>query len=253
VTEPLLNSFGEPAPPFKWSFSQWETYSKCPQKWKFQSIMKLPRAPSGPAAARGTEMHSRVDQYITRRINSLDPDPNLKFGDKPAAKIDSQYIPMLDEYRDHPNGDVYAEKKLAFDSDWQVCGPKSPFAACVAVLDAARYVKPHATSYGLLHVGEWKSGTPKDSHADQRKLYAMFGMRNWHADEVQVTTYYLEGTAPPARTTVKSAAGFNTLKELWEGRVIMMQKDTILAPKPSLECNWCDYAKKRGGPCQFGS
>jgi hypothetical protein len=214
--------------------------------------MKLPRSPSGPAAARGTELHSRVDKYITKKINSLDPDPALRFGDKKPAIIDPQYIPMLNEYRYHPNGDVYAEKKLAFDSDWQVSDARSPFAACVAVLDAVRYLKPHATSYGLLHVGEWKSGTPKDSHADQRKLYAMFGMRHWHADEVQVTTYYLEGTAPPARTTLKSIAGFRTLKELWEGRIIMMQKDEICAPRPAFECRFCDYAKAKGGPCQFG-
>lgn len=229
-------------PAFRWSFSQWESYNQCPQKWNFQSRMKLPRRPPGPAAARGLQIHDSVEQYVKGApLEVLSP------------AVKPKYIPILDEFRNHPNGDRYTEKKLAFDSEWYVCAPQSKNAACVAVLDAVRYLKPTAADKGVLHIGEWKSGKPKDTHGDQRKLYAMFGMRAWLADEVHVTTYYLEDTGPPQRVTLNSAKGFETLKELWSGRISTMQRDEICAPRPGLHCMWCDYAKKQGGPCQFGA
>jgi hypothetical protein len=229
-------------PPFRWSFSQWEAYNQCPAKWNFQSRMKLPRRPPGPAAARGLQMHDTVEQYIKGGEPSvLHPD------------IDKKYIPILDAYRNHPNGDRYTEKKLAFDAEWYLCAPQSKYAACVAVLDAVRYSKPRHTDVGVLEVGEWKSGKPKDTHGDQRKLYAMFGMRAWLADEVRVTTYYLEDTAPPQRLVVSSQSGFEKLKALWIDRISTMQRDQICAPRPGFYCRFCDYAKSQGGPCQFGA
>jgi hypothetical protein len=56
--EPLIEK-----PPFRWSFSQWETYNGCPAKWKFKSVLKVPGGPPGPAAARGTEIHASVEEY----------------------------------------------------------------------------------------------------------------------------------------------------------------------------------------------
>lgn len=240
----MENAEAAPAPTtqFRWSFSQWEAYNQCPAKWNFQSRMKLPRRPPGPAAARGLKMHDTVEQYIKGApADVLHPDIKQKF------------IPILDAFRDHPNGDRYTEKKLAFDSEWYLCGPSSKHAACVAVLDAVRYLKPHATDKGVLEIGEWKSGSPKDTHGDQRKLYAMFGMRAWLADEVRVTTYYLEDTAPPQRLVLASQTGFDKLKELWANRIDTMQRDQMCAPRPGLYCRWCDYAKSQGGPCQFGN
>lgn len=227
---------------FRWSFSQWESYNQCPQKWHFQSRMKLPRQPPGPAAARGLEMHDTVERYIKGADASvLHPDINRK------------YIPILDEFRNHPNGDRHTEKRLGFDSEWYLCSPQLKQAACIAVLDAVRFIKPHHTTEGVLHIGEWKSGKPKETHSDQRKLYAMFGMRAWLPDVVHVTTYYLEDTAPPARLTVKSQSGFDKLKALWEDRISTMRRDELCAPRPGLYCRWCDFAKSKGGPCQFGN
>lgn len=229
-------------PPFRWSFSQWETYNACPAKWNYGSRMKLPRQPPGPAAARGLDVHDTVENYIMGHIGVE--------GLHPAVK--SKYIPILDEFRNHQGGDRYTEKKLAFDSDWFLCAPTYRKASCIAILDAVRFIKPHAVDIGVLHIGEWKSGKPKDTHSDQRKLYAMFGMRAWLADEVYVTTYYLEDTSPPARLSLKTPQGFDNLKALWVERITTMQRDEICAPKPNWTCRFCDFRKDIGGPCQFG-
>lgn len=228
-------------PPFRWSFSQWTTYNECPAKWKFGSVLKLPRKPPGPAASRGLDVHDTVERYIKNEggIEIL------------HSAISPKYIPILDEFRNHQGGDKYAEKKLAFDAEWYICDPKSKFASCVAVLDAVKFTKHLGTDRGVLDIGEWKSGKPKDNHADQRTLYAMFGMRFWYADEVKVTTYYLEDTSPPARTTLASETGFTKLKDMWGSRIMTMQRDQMCAPRPGYYCRWCDFSKASGGPCVF--
>ena len=243
---------------FRWSFSQWENYNECPARWKFKSILKLPSSPPGPAAARGLDMHDRCDKYITGQIDQQEliyGKPGLMFGDKKPAIIHEKYIPVLDAYKDHPNGDRSTEKKVAFDNEWFACAPKSKFAACVAVLDAHRYggAKGSPDSENrVLNIAEWKSGKPKETHKDQRHLYAMFGLRLWLAYTVRVTTYYLEDTAPPVRLVVE-APKFDTMKEKWQQRIDLMQKDEMCAPRPGMYCNWCDYAKRKGGPCAFGA
>ena len=226
---------------FRWSFSQWEAYNQCPAKWKFQSVLKLPRKPPGPAAFRGLQMHKTVEKFIEGEHGTEGLHEDIK----------PKYIPILVEFREHTNGDRYVEKKLAFDHEWYPCSPRSEYAACVAVLDAVRFTKKTGADSGLLHIGEWKSGKPKDTHRDQRSLYAMFGMRNWHADRVEVTTHYLEGTSESQRLILESESGFQKLKNQWQSRIDTMHNDQMCAPRPGFHCRWCDYNKADGGPCIF--
>lgn len=244
---------------FRWSFSQWESYTQCPAKWKYQSILRLPRAPAGPAAARGSDLHDRVENYI-KGDNHLE---NLLHGDSrkaaeigyEPAKVHPRYIPIIDEFRTHPNGARYTEYKLAFDHEWYLVPHTLSTAACIMVLDAVRaggaWVGPEkGTDDGLVRIGEWKSGKPKDTHSEQRKMYAMGGLKAWLADRVEVTTYYLEDTAPPARFTA-SATAFPKLTSLWSERRDLMIRDKMCAPRPGFYCRWCDYAASKGGPCKF--
>ena len=231
-------------PNFRWSFSQWEAYDQCPAKWKFQSVLKLPRGAPGPAAARGLNMHDSVERYIGGEDESV-----------LHSDIARKYIPIFDEIRNHPNGDRGCEKRLGMDAEWNLSGGVSAgpasLTAVVAVLDAYTYLKPTNSDKGVLKIYEWKSGKPKDTHADQRSLYITFGMKAWLADEVIATTYYLEDTAPPQRSTLSTQSGWEKLRDKWDQRASLMARDTICAPKPSYKCRWCDYRKSAGGPCIF--
>ena len=237
---------------FRWSFSQWESYNTCPRKWHFASVLKLPRKPSGPAAARGTEMHDRVENYIMGRLTEdqlVWGDTTLRFGSKKPAIINRKFVPMLNEFRDHPNGDRHCELKLSFDDEWHQVGTVTAKETWViAILDAARVID------NVAKIGEWKSGQPKDSHSDQRKLYALSGLRRWiGVEQVEVTTWYLEDTHPPQRLVVKPSAE-EKLQALWKGRVDQMVEDKICAPRPGDYCRWmCDFAANKGGPCEYGA
>lgn len=201
-------------------------------------------------------MHDRAEKYINGEIN----DPNegiegLRFGTKSAAIIHKKYIPILDEYRTHVNGARHTEYKLGFDSDWYLASPVSTITSCVMVLDAVRSGGAWAGADkgledGVVRIGEWKSGKPKDTHVDQRKMYAIGGLKAWLADRVEVTTYYLEDTAPPQRFTA-TAGAWDKLTGLWSERRDLMIRDQMCAPRPGHYCQWCDYRAGNGGPCKF--
>lgn len=240
---------GDAYKPFRWSFSQWENYQGCPARWKFKSVLKIPGKPPGGAAARGLEMHDRVEKYVTGMTDDVDPPEGVTWQNdkgetlRPAI-IQPEYIPVLDSFRNHTGYFREAEYKIGMDEDFGLCAPRSAMSSCMAVLDVIK------AKDGIVEVGEWKSGKPKDTHADQRKLYALVAMKSKLADEVRVTTYYLEGTAKPERLVVKASAQ-EKLQALWRGRVEEMQKNTICAPRPGFYCRWCDYANSKGGPCHF--
>lgn len=237
------------ARPFRWSFSQWENYNGCPARWKYKSVLRLPDSPPGPAAFRGLQIHQTVEDYIAKRVDVAHKD------------IVPKYYGVFDQFKDHPNGEMHNEYKFTLTNEWIVAGPlTSGRAWCTMVLDAVRvgddHKGPHRTRTSPLvaYIGEWKSGKPKDTHGDQRKLYTLGAMIRWPwVDEVQTTTYYLEDTGPPQRLkVVNTESAKDKLKGLWQQRVDLMQRDAICAPKPGMHCNWCAYSKKKGGPCVFG-
>jgi CRISPR/Cas system-associated exonuclease Cas4 (RecB family) len=220
---------------FRWSFSQWESYQSCAARWKYRNILKLPGKPPGPAAARGLEIHKSIEDYIQGQGSREVLHP----------AISEKYVPVFDEYRLHENGDRHVEMRLAFDLEWMTCGPRDPQASMIGVLDAVRHCNDR-----VVRIGEWKSGKPKDTHRDQRTLYAAFGLIKYKAPEVEVTTYYVEDTAPPARLKV-TAEALPKVISIWDERRRLMTSDQFCAPNPGLHCRWCDYAKAAGGPCQF--
>lgn len=241
-------------PRTRWSFSQWSTYQKCPAQYNYRYVQRLPYQTS-TAATRGTDTHAAVENYVKCELHDY-PLPN-------------DYLKAtLDAYRNHPNGERWTEKKMAFDKDWNSVWVGSPESSCVMVLDAMRcgddwrkvkvehwkgnqeHVYPE--SRDIVYVAEWKTGKPWDEHKEQRLLYALGALRWMHySTEVQVTTYYLDNTSEPQRTIVKRTAE-EKLKALWNERATVMLNDDILAPRPGFYCRWCSYSKDKGGPCRVG-
>lgn len=233
---------------FKWSFSAWATYNTCPAKYKFKYDQRLKGLPPGPAAARGIEMHDSIDLYIRAEVH--DPE-------KLHPAIDKEtMLPIFDLFRNHGNGERFTELPVYTTEDWK--DTLKAFRWCTSIFDAVRaggdwqlekgVVDPHEK---VVSVAEWKSGSPKDDHKDQRHLYATTALSRFHYyDEVRVTTYYVEGKFPPARLSVKRSAQ-EKLQDLWNGRIKGIRNDEFKAPRPGMYCRWCDYAKDRGGPCTF--
>lgn len=214
--------------PFRWSFSQWETYHQCPAKWNYRSVQKLPDMPTGPAAARGSLIHDTVEKYIKGADVGV-----LHEAIKP------KYVSVFDEFRACQSVKCEDETKREVESI-------VPGTVAVTIFDVSRGADCR------MWIGEWKSGKPKPTHPDQRSLYALSALTLPGVGRVEVTTYYLEDTGKP-ETTMLDADTAEPVRMVWQQRIEQMQGDAFCAPKPGMHCNWCGYAKKRGGPCQFGS
>jgi hypothetical protein len=242
----------------RFSFSQWENYDGCPARWHFKSVLKYPTKPAGPAAERGTDLHDRCEKFILSQCTEFElqyGDQRQRFGDKRPAVILDKYMDVLHQFKDHPNGNRYVEKEYTFDENWYLCVPKTPEVKVVTILDAIRSGgawegKHKGEDEGKVFIGEWKSGSPKPTHADQRKLYALVGLTAFICEEVNVTTYYLEqDNIPPQRLVAKPSAK-EKLQALWQKRFDQMERDKICAPRPGDYCRWCDFSRRVGGPCK---
>lgn len=212
----------------KISFSQWENYQGCPRRWKHRYLDKIPTGPTGPAAMRGIGVHNEVEIFLSTK--------------KDLPKV--THADVIEELS--RRNEVHTEYKLHFDEHWNRTSPDSKEIAWVGVLDAVS-VAPKC-----IDVYEWKTGKPKPTHGDQRNIYALMGLRCWGAEEITVTTYYLDGTEGPQKlsATKKSVP---MLINRWNERRNAMMNDTFWPPRPGFHCRWCDYAKAKGGPCEFGN
>ena len=55
-----------------WGYSKLETFEKCPQKFKYQFIDKLPQ-PGSAAMERGSKMHESIESYLNGWVKELIP------------------------------------------------------------------------------------------------------------------------------------------------------------------------------------
>lgn len=223
------------------SFSQWENYDECPQRWRFKSVEKLPTGPAGPAAKRGSDIHETIENYINGA---------LEHTLHPAIKQD--YYGVFEKYRLWDlGGDRWTEKKIALSRDFGWVSPEDPNAYVIMVFDVVAFSRKKASDPGIVDIGEWKSGKWKPRHKDQRSLYTLGALTWWQADESAATTHYVEGTAESERLKATSAS-IPKLIKIWDERFGMMEKDKICAPRPGIYCNWCDFSRQKGGPCKVG-
>ena len=218
------------------SYSRWSCYHECPFKYKCKYILKL-REPKGEAMGRGTLIHDMLEQYILGKTDLLPWNENNSLG-VPAM---GAAHPMQSTMEFFKGGQT--ERVIELDIDLAP-NPKDGEPAFIAILDADKFDKDTNT----LHIGEWKSGKPYASHAEQRHMYATVGLGYLMPDHVIVTTHYVDISSNP----VELRADYKDFKEMssvWKNRRESMMNDTILAPRPNPKCKWCHFRKSNGGIC----
>jgi hypothetical protein len=212
------------------SFSKWENYSQCPRRYKYGEVDKLPRSPIGAAGQRGTAIHDQIESFIK--------------GSKGVDCPVTYHRDVLDRFRNAGNGELLTEYKVAFTDNWERTVPEDRNARYVGVFDAVL----HRPGSGEVEIGEWKTGKPKDTHGDQRRLYTLMAFLTWGPEVVTATTYYFDNTSSPQRLTAKSSA-IPKLIKIWNERHDMIVNDNFFPPRPGFYCRWCDFSRAKGGPC----
>ena len=225
-----------------WSFSRYSAYKECPAKAKYKFIDKL-KEPGSAAMDRGTEIHTKAEQYIRGNIARM-PKELVPLGKemrrlRAAYKQDPASMPM--------------EQTWAFTADWQHTR-WDDWNGC------ALRIKVDLAEIGddAILVTDWKTGKFRDTKAveyqEQLELYAL-GALLWFPDVAEVHTrlaYIDEGLIHPAETSVTPRKELYKLQKTWQKRSRPLLTDTKFAPTPSNACRWCHFRSGNGGPCRAG-
>lgn len=209
-----------------WSLSQFGLYDQCPAKYKFRHKDRLPD-PRGPAASRGSEIHNTLEKY-------------LETGSW-AATIPPYTINKAESMR---NLGYQPEVKLAFDDKWQLVEWDSPIAWIRGVIDSKLVAPPE------IHMGEWKTGKIYEDHDRQRHLYLTMALSGWpNIQKAVISTIYVDQSHSIEDSMEREQ--LREAQEVWEKRFIKIQGDTFFSPRPGGHCTYCNFSKKKGGPCIF--
>lgn len=211
----------------RWSYTRLSSYEKCAFAYKMKYIEKL-ADPPGKAAQRGTDIHENVERFLKGQQDELPPTLHHRS--------------FIEAFPTH----TVSEGAIYFNDKWEVLPSKDDH-WLVCVLDI---VIPY-TEDKEVDVWDIKSGKPYESHYDQLMLYGLSALVKYGAEKANTGMIYVDqaGALPSTRTWL--AEQVPSLKQHYEERVERMSSDTTLAPNPGKHCSWCNYSKKKGGPCAF--
>ena len=211
-----------------WSYSKLSRYEKCPASYNFRYNLKI-ADPAGKAAQRGTDQHAIAEDYVSGKIESL-PDT-----------IHHQHV-----IKDLRAAEAKTEHALYFTSSWQLQETEKDY-WCVMKIDALHHVPGAA-----VNIWDYKTGRFYENHYDQLMLYGLGALIAYpDVKVVGSAALYIDqpNTTPVVRTVYPEQ--LESLKEYYNGRVNVMFNDDKYVPNPGGHCKWCNYSKKKGGPCQF--
>jgi len=213
-----------------WSYSAASNHAKCPRKFRYQRIDRLPE-PENEAMARGALVHKACEARIKHGVNQ--------------SLVTEPWLQRLDELR--ARGAV-SETQLAFNKEWN----SVPwFGAAVwgrCVLDAS-----YKISSRIVQIVEFKTGKEYPEHAQQLRLYALAGfILHPEAEEVRSELWYLDRNEAPRPGYVAQRVAVPRLKEEFVEFARPMLNDTLYPAKPGPGCKWCHFRRSNGGPCEQG-
>lgn len=212
-----------------WSLSKLQTFEKCPLKYKYKYIDKIPDGPSGPAAARGTMLHAAMEAHIVT-------------GDALPAEL-SMYTGFLGSLKSQ-EGQVLPEAKLGMKIDWSPCAYDDPDVWWRGILDLLVV----SATQGVVY--DWKTGKIYPDHDDQKDIYSTATLSKYpHLYEVRAIHVYLDIGKNKEKTTHRNQVA--DVQKRFEHRVHMMECCVEFIPKPQFLCRYCGYSRVNGGKCQF--
>lgn len=209
----------------KHSYTKVSMYMECPAKKRYRYDERIP-TPVSPAAARGTEYHSRLESAI----NGAPPEDEFQFYNDYIAKL-------------RANG-ARAEFAFALRKDWSITDWGDESAWVIGKADI------WAPTLPIAHVQDWKTGKMYDSHEKQGEFYstALFSYVP-EAREIKATFVYTD--LRKTRDWTYRRDDLEALRSRWTARIERMERDTECVPTPGFGCRFCSFSKSKGGPCIF--
>lgn len=221
-----------------YSHSRIQTYYKCPARFKYDYVDRLPAPiglPPSPQMERGTDIHKTVEDFMHRRVDVLHPDIHEAYG--------AFFHGLRESYQ------VFPEHPFAVDKDFAPVSPDAENVWFRGFFDLKLLPKEGPVSELVIY--EFKSGNIyEQEHGDQRDRYAVMGLiQHPEAESVVVWGTYLDKLE--VRATRLARQNLYLYKEILQGEIKRMEKDEFFMTRPGYGCRWCNRSRYNGGPCQF--
>jgi ATP-dependent exoDNAse (exonuclease V) beta subunit len=213
--------------PTRHSYSSISTYEHCPAQYKFSYIERRDY-PESPAMLRGTRLHQMAEDFVTGTVDSIHFDvqkigPTLQMLKSQGAK---------------------AEEVWMLDSMWLPTANKDE-ARTKAIIDV------HYVLEEVVYLKDYKSGQMYDNHRDQLEFYGVLALHMYPtAKRVETSALYIDTGHEGMQSSIIRAM-IPKMRQKWEDKIIIIEKDEAFEPKPGFQCRGCPYAKGKGGPCLY--
>lgn len=209
------------------SYSAIKLYEQCAAKYKFNRLDKLPD-PSGPAAERGKLIHAEIEAM-------------LKGGLELGCDEIGYLLPKIDIWKEQG---AQSEMPFAINKDWKEVEWADPSCMIRGIIDL--YIEDHETAIVL----DFKTGKERD-YTDQVAVYSAVILAT--KPHIQIVKPCIEFIDTQKFVTYNDIhrKDLTYLKQSLEGRIKLIDRDTIYAPNPSGLCRFCTYRKDNGGPCKW--
>lgn len=210
-------------------WSKLSVYEDCALQFALTYIEKRPQR-SNPAFTKGERVHTALDRFL-----------------KGAAILPKEALPMSADLRVLKKAKAQGEKKITLDHDWNYRG--SAYAEGDYIrggIDALKIDKDKSAD-----VIDFKTGRSK-AKPDQPRFYALLTFIAM--PEIQLIRPGLWYVEQNLKEPVKpiSRDMLEPMKIEFRQRIERIEKERNWRPSMGPQCNWCQYAKSKGGPCRFG-
>ncbi len=208
------------------SYSSISTYKKCPKLWAWTYVLGN-RGPDSPSAARGTELHLRLEEFFRGA-----PYPTANKVLAPWQR----FMEALTVYNPSPEGE------LAVDAEWNPVGFEDHNAYARGKVDLL------VTQGKTRIIYDWKSGREYPDHPSQGKMYLAIETGDYNDYFTQFV--YLDSplhVVPHHYSPAERAWEIIVLKEVIE----RINADTEYVATPSQSsCQYCPISWRKGGECR---
>lgn len=209
------------------------TYEKCPRRFKYQYVDKLPQLPEDTATSplvRGRRVHSEIELYIK--------------GEGQLTHEIKPFVEQLDYARElFVDGVVNVEESWLHGEDWQPCEKKDVW--LWAVLDLCIRDEAEKTIVVVDHK-TGKAAKKIVEYVQQGQLYAALAALRYK----WVQTIYVEFWCIDDKEirlfeyTREEALRFLTY---FQNRVNRLYAEKYYPPRPNImHCSYCPFGKKHG-------
>lgn len=206
------------------SHSSRKLFRKCPKQWHDKYILGN-RTESGPAAARGTDIHGELEKFFKEKLPLSNP----------------VFQPWRRALEALTVRQVLAEQELARNAEWEETTFDAPDAYFRGKVDLSYMLG------NTLVIIDWKTGRVYKDHQEQGEDYIALAPE---AERYQTEFWYIDSPQLVAinKYTKKDRPKF--VKRVKE-EVEAIRAETEFKATPSdFNCRFCPLSWRNGGKCE---